>query len=70
MMHHRRAASDTTMFKRSMTTELKKEGASSSHSSRSSTPLISLLPRPAGMFVESDYSMYHEVARCCHLLHI
>ena len=48
MMHHRRAASDTAMFNRPLATDLKKEGTSSSHSSRSTTPLISLLARPTG----------------------
>ena len=41
MMHHRRTASDTAtaLFNRP-SAELKKEGPSSSHSSRSATPLI------------------------------
>lgn len=51
MMHHRRAASDTAMFNRPLATDLKKEGTSSSHSSRSTTPLMSLLARPTGMLI-------------------
>ena len=49
-MHHRRAASDTAMFKRLAPAEAKKEGSSSSQGSRSATPLVSSLLKPAGKF--------------------
>ena len=50
VMHHRRAASDTAMFKRAVAADLKKElSSSSNHSSRSATPLISSYLRPAGI---------------------
>ena len=44
IMQHRRTVSDTLLFRRpSFLEELKKDGPSSSHSSRSATPLIALL---------------------------
>ncbi len=51
-MHHRRAASDTAMFKRLAPAESKKEGSSSSQGSRSATPLVSML-KPAGKYSDS-----------------
>ena len=48
IMQHRRTVSDTLLFRRpSVLEELKKDGPSSSHSSRSATPLLALL-QPSG----------------------
>ena len=48
IMQHRRTVSDTLLFRRpSVLEELKKDGPSSSHSSRSTTPLLTLL-QPTG----------------------
>ena len=48
IMQHRRTVSDTLLFRRpSVLEELKKDGPSSSHSSRSATPLLALL-QPGG----------------------
>ena len=48
IMQHRRTVSDTLLFRRpSLLEELKKDGPSSSHSSRSATPLLALF-QPTG----------------------
>lgn len=47
-MQHRRTVSDTLLFRRpSVLDELKKDAPNSSHSSRSATPLLTLL-QPTG----------------------
>lgn len=51
-MQHRRAASDTAMFRRVVTADSVKEGSSSNHSSRSATPLVTSLLRPAGVHIK------------------
>lgn len=48
VMHHRRAASDTSMFKRVGIADFKKD-SSSTHSSRSGTPLVTSLLKLGGM---------------------
>lgn len=53
-MHHRRAASDTSMFKRMGAADVKKD-SSSNHSSRSATPLVtSSLLRLGGKYTLCD----------------
>ena len=59
-MHHRRAASDTSMFKRVGGADLKKD-ASSSHSSRSATPLVNSLLKLGGIFTLHYTIMGHPV---------
>ena len=54
IMQHRRTVSDTLLFRRrSVLEELKKDGPSSSHSSRSATPLIALL-QPSAALLQSS----------------
>lgn len=55
-MHHRRAASDTAMFKRLTPADAKKEGSSSSQGSRSATPLVSSMLKPAGTYIAATLS--------------
>jgi hypothetical protein len=54
IMQHRRTVSDTLLFRRpSLLEELKKDGPSSSHSSRSGTPLIALFQPSAALLQPS-----------------
>lgn len=52
VMHHRRAASDTSMFKRVGVAEMKKD-SSSTHSSRSATPLVPSFLKLGGAYASS-----------------
>lgn len=59
-MHHRRAASDTSMFKRVATADLKKD-ASSNHSSRSATPLVNPLFKLGGIDTSCLNPLMHDI---------
>lgn len=62
-MHHRRAASDTSMFKRVGATDLKKD-ASSNHSSRSATPLVNSLLKLGGIYIHTYEFILSRGAMC------